>query len=200
MANRAFLVVNNSENPTLNGINKNEKALLACNYSIPLFWFTIYSHNDVFFMDVEMDTDTVKNVPTFVVALPKGIERAEEREKQVFQIIPKAYADLYQQWIHFLKDSASHPTSLTKYIHVDMTEIWIMSDNSEKFERDLRLSLSAVDGAEQLLWNVLLREFAGIKMRSRLFSKEKKITYPDTIDGIKSILAGSNWDGTLPWK
>lgn len=200
MANRAFLVLNDSENPTLDETNKNEKALLACNYSVPLFWFTMYSNNDLFFMDVEMDDDTVKKAPTFVVELPKGIERAEEREKNVFKIIPNSYTDLYQQWISFLKVIATHPNILTKYMHVDMTEIWIMSDDSEKFEKDLRISLSAADGTENSFWNVLIREFAGIEMRSGLFSKEKKITYPDTVDGIKSILAGYDWNRNFKWK
>jgi len=200
MANRAFLVLNDSENPNLDGTNKNETTLLACNYSIPLFWFTMYSNNDLFFMDVEMDNDTVKKVPTFVVELSKGIQRAEEREKKVFMMIPNSYEDLYRQWTSFLKNIATHPNIRTKHIHVEMTEIWIMADDSEKFEKDLGISLSAVDGTENSFWNVLIREFAGIEIRSGLFSKGKKITYPDTEDGIKSILAGYDWNRKFKWR
>lgn len=195
MANRALLIGNDSEKPILDETDKTEKALLACNYSIPLFWFTMYSQDDVFFMDVEMDNDTIEKAPTLVVALPKGIERAEERAKNVFQIIPNFYTDLYQQWIRFLKGFASSPTLLTKYLHVDMTEIWMMSRDSEQFEKDLRMALSATDGTEHAFWNVLIKEFVGIEMRSGLFSKEKKITYPKTVDGIQSLLTGYDLTG-----
>lgn len=200
MANRAFLVLNQSENPNLDVTIEDESFLLACNYSIPLFWFTLYSTSDLFFMDVEMDDGTVDRVPTLVVELSKGIERTEEREGNVFSMIPSSYRDLHQQWVGFLKGIANQPDTLTKYVHVDMTEIWTMSDDSEKFEKDLRIALSAVDGTERSLWNVLRREFAGITMRSGLFSKEMTITYPGSVDGIKSVLAGYGWNRKITWE
>ncbi|GCF09144.1 hypothetical protein [Dictyobacter arantiisoli] len=197
MANQVFLVVNDSANPILDEIDKNEKALLACNYSIPLFWFTLYSPNDVFLMDVEMDDAPIEQVPTLVVDLPTGIERAEERANNVFHILPHSYTDLYQQWLRFLKGLAPHPALPPKYVHIDLTELWMMSDDTEQFTKDLRMAVSAVDRTDRALWDVLIEEFVGIVMRSGFFSKEKKITYPKTVDGIQSLLTGYDWYGTF---
>lgn len=197
MANQVFLVVNDSGNPILDEIDKNEKALLACNYSIPLLWFTLYSQNDVFLIDVEMDNAPIKKVPTLVIDLPTGIERAEKRANNVFHILPHSYTDLYQQWLRFLKGLASPPALLPKYVHIDLIELWMMSDDAEQFVKNLRMAVSAVDGTDRALWDVLIGAFVGIGMRSRLFSKETKITYPKTAAGIQVLLTGYDWYGTF---
>jgi len=188
MANRAMLLgVDNKE------FDYNSTDILAAgSYCIPLFWFTLYSPEDIVLKEIVMVDGTFEQCPTLIVDWSIAKSRVLERRKHIFAIIPKAYSEIYDTWIRFI-DSIE-----ATYLHIDMTEIWMMADDFNTFYENLKKALNVFIISDQEKISILLNEYVGITIKDKLFTK--KNIHPETEEDIISLLCGYSWSGEVPWE
>jgi hypothetical protein len=86
----------------------------------------------------------------------------------------------------------------TTYLQIDMTEIWMMADDSKRFYENLKKALNVFVVSNQENISILLSEYVGIKIKEKMFTK--KIIYPETEEEVISLLCGYSWIEKVPWE
>lgn len=192
MANRAFLFVSNSDVVNTEECDVKDDVLAVASYCIPLFWFSLFSINDIVYSDVGMDDGSTEKVPKLVVGTAMGRERATERKANFLKLIPRKYESIYEKWLKLLNEVNE------SYLHVDLAEIWIMESDSNIFEANIRSALSAVESGNKQNLNVLLDKFVGMKIQTGLLFN--KIIHPNSEDEIICMLCGYSWFRKVSWE
>lgn len=189
MANRSMLLGRNGKELDY---SEGVDILVAGSYYIPLFWFTLYSAEDIVLKEIEMKNGSLEQCPTLIIDYNVAKLRVSERKNYIFSIIPKAYNELYDIWMKFI-DSIKAP-----YLQIDMTEIWMMADDLNVFNENLKKALNVFSRLNQNDISVLLNEYVGIKVQKKLFTK--KIIHPEAEKEIVSLLCGYSWIKEVPWE
>lgn len=191
MSNRSMLLISNSKQFDHNNYNESEDIIAAASYSIPMFWFSLFSSEDVVYRKLEMDDGTFEDWPMLVVEKDKAIERAIKRKERFLSLLPKSYDSLYQKWILLLQDIRLN------YILVDMDEIRMM-DDAEDFDRKLIEVLDSLDDLKLSKYDILMRDFAGMQIKESQLGIE--IVQPKTEEEIVQFLCGYSWIRKVPWE
>ncbi|GEM_PF-1473997 len=192
MANRAMLLISNSIEFNYENYNESEEVVAAANYSIPMFWFSLFSSEDVFYKKLEMEDGTFEDWPILVVERNIALDRVKKRKKSFLNLLPKGYDSLYSKWINLLQNIN------LMYIHLDMDEIRMMADNEDEYDLKLKEVLASVDNLTLYNSNILLEYFSGIEIEKSLFGI--KINNPKSDEEIVSFLCGNSWIRKVTWE
>ncbi|WP_038288152.1 hypothetical protein [Acetivibrio straminisolvens] len=157
-----------------------------------MFWFGLFSYEDLIYRKLEMSDGTFEDWPILVVEKDKAIERATKRKERFLSVLPKTYDSLYQKWIFLLQDINLN------YIFLDMDEIRMMENDTENFDRKLKEILNSLDDFNSNKFDILMKDFVGIQIKEGILDKE--ISHPKYKEEIIHLLCGYSWIRKVPWE
>lgn len=81
-----------------------------------------------------------------------------------------------------------------------MTEIWIMADSLEQYNKDLIEGLKILDSGrlDILNYQKIFKNFVGLDIKKGFLSNS--IICPEIYEDIVSLLCGYSWIKEVPWE
>ncbi|MEN8904537.1 MAG: hypothetical protein ABF289_01110 [Clostridiales bacterium] len=192
MPKKALLVAGKSKKFDFGKFNNNYFIVASGENVIPLFWFTLFTNENVEYFDCMLKNGTKIKIPKLVVDFEAGFERLCNRHKQFIKLIPPKMVYLYDKWAFLIQDID------TNYIHIDLSSLISNVEEFRHFDIYIQQILSIIDLVPDPNSISIIKEFIGITFKKSFFSK--KIVSHDNLNEITALLCGSSWLNDKPWE
>ena len=187
MANRTYLIQSASNAPS--DYDPDKDILAASNYSIPVFWYTLFDSSAVVAKPAEIDGTAIA-YPFLVTTTAAAKARFADRRAFMQAFLPQTVASVFDDFAKLLD------TVETSHIHLETVELWMM-DEPEKFQPHIEACLRAFELPRR---GVASAALSSTPEWRELFD-QAQIDADDIAGSIEPyMLTGSSWVRPVPWK
>ncbi len=172
-----------------------EKDIIAgSEYAIPLFWLGLFTEEDIRTDRIEMAGGSFAECPNLVVAAKLAKERAVAGKNEFMLLLPENYRNLYDLWLKTINEID------VGYIHMEMSEIWEISNDSELFLSELKTALNTISNKKLDILNFkkYINNITGLEIEKG--NNENIILSPKKKEEIISVLCGFSWIKEVIWE
>jgi len=195
MANRSFLVLNHSGNPSEEW--SSEHVIVAASWIMPVLWFSLFRPDDRMtrteqWIDDDADEDA-EDVHYHDVGYPALLTRTKIAQQRAITgrhtfvtFFPERLARYYDQWVVLLSNLDA------AYVMLDIGELWAMGA-PDYFDRLLDSCSKTFAHQQRPDW-VTLCEQSGMKMDAQ----SGAVVFEE--EAIGHCLYGYWWERPVPWR